>query len=57
MEGRGIPWIAVLGALSHIWRPEVTDGCDISCLLTWQETSLFNMGNEITEKFSRAVIF
>ena len=57
MECGGIPWIAVLGTLNHIWRPEVTDGCDISCLLTWQEISSFNMGNEITENFSRAVIF
>ena len=24
-------WITVLGALIHIWRPEITDGCDISC--------------------------
>ena len=23
---------SVLGALIHIWRPEITDGCDISCL-------------------------
>ena len=22
-------WIAVLGAIIHIWRPEITDGCDI----------------------------
>ena len=33
-----IPWPAVSGALVHIWRPEITDGCDISCLLIWQET-------------------
>ena len=57
LEGGRISWIAVLGALNHIWRPEVTDGCDISCLLTWQEISSFNMGNEITEKFSRALLF
>ena len=31
--GRGsIPWMEVLGALIHIWRPKITDGCDISCL-------------------------
>ena len=27
--------IAVLGALIYIWRPEIADGCDLSCL--WQE--------------------
>ena len=32
-----IPWIPVWGALIHIWRPEIADGCDISCLLIWQE--------------------
>ena len=21
----------------HIWRPEIADGCDIACLLIWQE--------------------
>ena len=26
----GIFWITVLGAFIHIWRPEITDGCDIS---------------------------
>ena len=25
-------WRAVLGALIHIWRPEIMDSCDISCL-------------------------
>ena len=29
-----ILWNAVLGALIHLWRPEITDGCDISSLLT-----------------------
>ena len=29
-------WIAVLGALIHFWRPEITDGCDISSSLIWQ---------------------
>ena len=28
---------SVLGDLIHIWRPEITDDCDISCLLIWQE--------------------
>ena len=22
---------SILGAFIHIWRPEITDGCDISC--------------------------
>ena len=30
-----ICWITVLGALIYIWRPEIADGCDLSCL--WQE--------------------
>ena len=30
------------GTLIHIWRPEVTDGCDISCLLIWQEIFSFH---------------
>ena len=33
--GGSICWIAVLGALIHIWRPEIADGCDISCSLIW----------------------
>ena len=37
-----IPWIQVLGALIHIWRPEITDGCDIFCLLIWQDTFSFH---------------
>ena len=35
-EGGGIGsihWISVLGALIYIWRPKITDGGDISCLL------------------------
>ena len=35
--GGSIHWIAVLGALIHIWRPEIAEGCDLSCLLIWQE--------------------
>ena len=31
-----------LGALIHNWRPEITDGCDISCLLIWQEVFSFH---------------
>ena len=31
-----IRWITIWGALTHIWRPEIADGCDISCLLIWQ---------------------
>ena len=33
---------SVLGALTHNWRPEITDGCDISCLLMWQEIFSFH---------------
>ena len=34
--GNSIHGITVLGALIHIWRPEIADGCDFSCLLIWQ---------------------
>ena len=37
-----IRWIAVLGGLIHIWRPEITDVCDISHLLIWQEIFSFH---------------
>ena len=37
-----IHWIAAWGALIHIWRPEIADGCDISCLLIWQEIVSFH---------------
>ena len=31
-----ILWIEVLGALIHIQRPGITDGCDICCLLIFR---------------------
>ena len=37
-----ICWITVLGTLIYIWRPEIIDGCDISCLLIWQEMFSFH---------------
>ena len=40
VSGR-ICWISVLGALIHIWRPEITDSCDISSLLTCLEIFSF----------------
>ena len=43
--GGSICWITVLGAIIHIWRPEIADGCDISCLLIWQEIFLFHNPN------------
>ena len=30
---------SIHGALIHIWRPEIADGCDISCLVIWQDMS------------------
>ena len=39
--GGSIRCIAVLGALFHIWRPEITDVCDISHLLIWQDIFSF----------------
>ena len=41
-EGGNIFWIAVWGALIHIWRPEIADGCDIVCLLIWQDIFSFH---------------
>ena len=32
----------VLGALIHLWRREIADGCFISCLLIWQEIFSFH---------------
>ena len=34
--------IQVSRALIHIWRPEIPGGCDISCLLIWQEIFSFH---------------
>ena len=31
-----------LGSLIHIWRPEITDGGGISCLLLWRKTLAFH---------------
>ena len=47
-------WIAVLGALIHIWRPEIPDGCDILFLLF---IFLFiNMAGDIfISQFSRSL--
>ena len=42
VRGGGICWITVLGALIHIWRPEINDGCDISYLFIWQEMFSFH---------------
>ena len=48
MEGGSIHWIEVLGALIHIWRPEITVACDITCLSTWQEIFSFHIGYFLT---------
>ena len=37
-----ICWIALLGVIIYFWRPEITDDCDISCLLIWQEIFSFH---------------
>ena len=42
VRGGGICWITVLGALIHIWKPEINDNCDISYLLIWQEIFSFH---------------
>ena len=45
IRGGRILWISVLGALIPIWRQEITDSCDISCLLIWQELFSFHRGH------------
>ena len=40
--GDGILWVAVWGALIHIWTPEITDVCDVSRLWIWQEIFTFH---------------
>ena len=35
-----------LGRLIHIWRPEITDGGGISCLLIWQKILAFHNTNQ-----------
>ena len=45
--GGRVCWITVLGALIHIWRPEITDGGDISGLLIWQEIFPFHSHKEL----------
>ena len=47
MGGGRVFWITVLGALIHIWRPEITDGGDISGLLIWQEIFPFHRCKEL----------
>ena len=42
VEGGQGHWIAVLGALIHILRPEIADGCGISYWLIWKETFAFH---------------
>ena len=42
-----IPWFAVLEALIHIWRPEIADGCDISCSLIWLRYFHFTVGSAV----------
>ena len=45
MGSGSIFWIKVVGALIHIWKPEIPDGCDVSSLLTWQEIFSFHIAN------------
>ena len=47
MRGGSIPWMVVWGALIHIWRPEIPDGCDISCWLLWQEIFSFHISKGV----------
>ena len=42
VRGNSIHCVTVLGAVIHIWRPEIADGCDISWLLIWQEIFSFH---------------
>jgi len=43
-----ICWITVLGALIHIWRPEIADGSDDSYLLIWREIFSFHTDFHMT---------
>ena len=36
---------SLLRTLIHIWRPKITDGCDIFCPLIWQEIFHFTIQN------------
>ena len=38
-----------MGALIHIWRPEIAEGCDISCLLIWQEIFSFHKAKAFSQ--------
>ena len=42
LRGGSVCRIAVLGVFIPIWRPEITDGGDISCLLIWKEVFSFH---------------
>jgi len=42
VRGNSIHCVTVLGAVIHIWRPEIADGCDISWLWIWQEIFSFH---------------
>ena len=44
--GGGICWMTVLGAFIHIRRPEIADGCDISCPLIQQEMVHFTLAQQ-----------
>ena len=55
MRGGSIPWITVLGILIHIWRPEITDDCDISYLFIWQEKFSFYIWDPASYSCSKAV--
>ena len=47
----GVAVSALSGALIHIWRPEIADGCDISCLLIWQE--MFSFHTRVHQGFKK----
>ena len=48
MRGGSIPWITV-------WRPEITDDCDISYLFIWQEKFSFYIWDPASYSCSKAV--
>ena len=43
-----------MGALGHVWMPEIADGCDISCLLIWQEIFSFHSQKDKDLNFNSA---
>ena len=55
-EGSAASTGSVLGALIHIWRPEIAKGCDIPCLLIWQEIFSFHRRQSLNHWTTRETL-